>query len=216
MADQSSGYPPDGAESPSPLRCFLGFELAPESRAWLEGRVEALRAGLEEVWGWSPRVIRPDNWHATLLFFHGLDEWERGRVWEQVRGWAAQGTWAGLKFNWKGWALWPSPRRANLLCLEAAAHQGAGGWPIQQALGEEPFRKGITRHLGTYVPHITLMRFHRRGHRVTTGMWEDARNKLPLLEPVELEMLRFDRVSFFLSTLSAHVPVYPREYTAAL
>ena len=100
------------------LRCFLGFELTGDSRAYLSGLLAPLHEKLKGKLGWQVRLLPARNWHATLLFFQSLTAGERARVWRAVEADALAGTWADLRFAWSGLALWPSPRRPNLICLE--------------------------------------------------------------------------------------------------
>jgi 2'-5' RNA ligase len=196
-------------------RCFLGFELTEGSRAYLRARLEPLHRELARERHWPVRLVPPDNWHATLLFFPGLTESEREEVWTAVQAAAGSGAWNGLAFPWQGLALWPSPRRPALVCLEAPLHEPARGWPLLERLGEPPFAKGEVEHLRDYRPHLTLMRFRRgRGARLPRPRdWEAVR---PLLPALEAEEIRFDRVSFFLSTVTPERPIYPRERSAPL
>ena len=196
-------------------RCFLGFELTETSRGYLCERLLPLRRTLAEDHGWPVRLVPPDNWHATLLFFPRLEEAERDAVWAAVAEGVAAGAWGALEFAWRGLALWPSPRRPGLLCVEAERYEGAARWPLAALAQQEPFRQGDTAHLLSYVPHITVMRLRAgRGARLPRPRdWEAVQ---PLLPAIEAAALRFDRVSFFLSTVTAERPVYPRERTLTL
>ncbi|HKI97493.1 MAG TPA: hypothetical protein VKB51_03355 [bacterium] len=196
-------------------RCFLGFELTDDSRAYLRARLVPLHRTLSDGQHWPLRLVPPDNWHATLLFFEDLEETERTAVWAAVEGWLAEGAWRVLDFAWQGLALWPSPRRPALLCMEAARYEGAADWPLVGRVDQPPFHKGDTRHLLDYIPHITVARFRRgRGGRLPRPSdWEAVQPLLPVIEP---EALRFDRLSFFLSTISPENPIYPREHTLLL
>ena len=198
-------------------RCFLGFELTDEGRAHLEERVPPFHARLAKAEGWDVRLVLPENWHATLLFFQDLSGGERELVWAAVEEAVGGGAWIAMGFPWQGLALWPNPRRPNLICLEAPAHPPARDWPIQKLLGNAPFDKGEVHHLQSYRPHITLMRFRRgregRSPRAIAREWAALGAEIPSIDP---ECIRFDRISFFLSTLSRQQPVYPRERTLAL
>jgi 2'-5' RNA ligase len=196
-------------------RCFLGFELRDDSRAYLRERLLPLHRELAETRGWPLRLVPPENWHATLLFFAALDAPERAEVWRAVEADAAAGAWGALDFAWRGLAPWPGPRRPGLLCVEAGPHAAAAAWPLTARLDQPPFAKGDTQHLRSYVPHITVMRFRKgRGQRLPRPAdWDAVQPLLPALDPAAL---RFDRISFFLSTVSPQQPIYPRERTLAL
>lgn len=196
-------------------RCFLGFELTDASRAYLRERLEPLQRRLAGEAYWPVRGVPADNWHATLLFFPELSAEERAEVWAAVERDAAAGSWRGLGFAWQGLALWPSPRRPGLVCLEAAPYPEAARWPLAGRLDQPPFAKGDTRHLSSYVPHITVMRFRRgRGGKLPRPRdWAAVQDWLPEFDP---EQVRFDRLSFFMSTVSPEQPIYPRERTLAL
>lgn len=196
-------------------RCFLGFELTEESRGYLRERLLPLHRALSVERRWPLRLVPPDNWHATLLFFNALEADERDAVWAQVERWTREGRWGPLHFAWQRLALWPAPRRPALLCLEAEPYAAARDWPLAAELDAPPFNKGDTRHLLDYVPHLTLMRFRksREARLPRPRDWEAVQPLLPSIEP---DAVRFDRVSFFLSTVSPQQPIYPREHTVAL
>ncbi len=201
-------------------RCFVAFEFEAGSLAYLREWVEPVHRMLAEEEGWPVRLVRPENWHVTLLFFDGLEAGQRAEVWEEVAAAARSGAWAELAFDWRGLAIWPNPRRPSLICLEAArlsepvAETGAGTaeWPLP--IDREPFSLGKTGNTLAFRPHATLMRF--RGRRQRSGLareWRALRERLPAIEPGRI---RFDRVSFLLSTLTQEAPIYPREFTAPL
>jgi 2'-5' RNA ligase len=196
-------------------RCFVGFELSEDSRDWLRERLLPLHRALADERGWPLRLVPPENWHATLLFFPELDEAERAAVWGAVEGSVADGAWRGLAFDWQRVAIWPGPRRPSLLCVEAAPYAGAAAWPLAARLEEPPFAKGETEHLRRYVPHITVMRF-RKGRDKRLPRPRDWQAAQALLPAIDAAALRFDRVSFFLSTVSPQQPIYPRERTLPL
>ena len=198
-------------------RCFVGFELTEESRGYLHERVAALHTVLQDHGRWPLRMVRPENWHATLLFFNDLTGDERAEVWEAVEAGARNGAWRNLAFAWSGLTLWPNPRRPSLICLEAEPYAAAADWPVAPLLEREPFSKADVRHFSPYRPHVTAIRFDPRWRRRLKEVWDDAvvqaGAKLPPFDP---GAIGFDRVSFFLSTLSAAQPVYPRERTVPL
>ncbi len=196
-----------------PQRCFLGFELTGDSRAYLAGLVAPLHEKLKGKYGWPVRLLPDRNWHASLLFFQRLTAGERAQVWREVEADALAGIWADLRFDWSGLALWPSPRRPNLICLESPDYTPALQWPLAGRLTETPFSKGETDHLLRYRPHITVMRFRRGGWKPNAGQWSEIQQEIP---PIDPHWVRFDHVSLFLSTLSSGNPIYPREYTASL
>lgn len=192
-------------------RCFLGFELAPAGLAYLKEKILPLEELLSGETGWDIRLVRPENWHATLLFFPGLDGPEREAVWARVVRAAGEGAWRDLAFDWRGVALWPTPRRPSLLCLEAESYPEAARWPLP--LTEAPFTKGKLENLHTFRPHVTVMRFRRGRQRNLGREWRDLKERLPSISP---EKIKLERVSLFLSTLSSNQPIYPREYSVSL
>jgi len=196
-------------------RCFLGFELTEASRAYLRERLEPLQRTLAGAHGWPIRLVPPDNWHATLLFFPRLEPALREPVWQAVQAAVAAGAWRRLDFAWRGLALWPSPRRPALLCVEAARYEAAAQWPLAARLDEAPFNLADTQHLRSYVPHLTVMRF-RKGPGLRLPKPRDWEALQPVLPAIDGAALRFDRVSFFLSTVTPERPIYPRERTLAL
>lgn len=196
-------------------RCFLGWELSAESRAYLRERLVPLHRRLADERGWPVRLVPPDNWHATLLFFNDLSAEERETVWAVVAAGVEAGAWGPLRFAWRGLALWPSPRRPGLVCVEAERYPESVRWPLVPRLGDAPFSKGDGGHLLDYVPHITVMRF-RRGRSARLPRPRDWEAVQPLLPSFDADAIRFDRVSFFLSTVSPAEPIYPRERTLAL
>ena len=215
------------------LRCFLGFELTEGCRNALRQWLEPLHRKLAGEYDWPVRLIHPDNWHATLLFFGGLTGKERETIWSKVEEQAREGQWGeeqglegqeyegqeyeglgqGLSFDWQRVSLWPSSRRPNLVCLEARRYDAAADWPLTHLLDTEPFSKGETGHLMRYRPHITVMRFRKGKKRSFAREWRAIEEELPKLDA---RSVRFDRLSFFLSTLSQEQPVYPREHTIGL
>lgn len=197
-------------------RCFLAFEFAPETLAYLTDQIDAAHRLLSEDHGWPLRLIRPENWHVTLLFFEGLEQQERKALWEQVAHGVEEGLkdglWRAPDFAWQGLALWPSPRRPSLLCLEAGIFPAGAAFPL--GTESEPCAKGNVEHYLTYRPHATVMRFRGRGGRRSLGReWRELRESLPALDGGKI---RCDRVSMFLSTLSGDQPLYPREFTLPL
>ncbi len=124
---------------------------------------------------------------------------------------AQSGVWGELAFGWEGLSVWPSPRRPSLICLEAGLFPGTSAWPLP--LDREPFSLAKIENYLTFRPHATVMRFHRRWRKSVGQDWGALRERLPTFEP---ERIRFDRVSFLLSTLTPEQPVYPREFTAHL
>lgn len=192
-------------------RCFLAFEFDDASRAYLAERIVPFHERLAGREGWPVRLVRPENWHVTLLFFNGLEAAERETVWAEVERAAAAGTWRELAFAWLGLAVWPTTRRPNLICLEAELYPGVEEWPLPVA--EEPFSKGELRQYRAYRPHATVMRFKRGGRRPVTREWAALNREAPAFDPARI---RFDRVAFLLSTLTAEQPIYPRERSLLL
>ena len=196
-------------------RCFLGFELSEDSRAYLRGVLQPLHLMLSGAAGWPVRLVPPDNWHATLLFFKELDPAERGTVWAEVERCVASGVWRGLAFQWSGLGVWPSLRRPGLICLEAPEYSPATEWPISRLLSRHPFSKGDGHHLLSYRPHITVMRF-RRGRGTESPRQSEMEARLAEFPPIDPARVRLEAVSFFLSTVSRENPIYPRERTVPL
>lgn len=195
------------------MRCFIGFELVDTCLERLRQRVEPFSRLLEKDLGWQVRMVPPQNWHMTGLFFQDLTEPERLQVWEEVRRNVGSGAWSALEFPWRGMALWPTPRKPNLVALEAPATDAAQRWPLATRLAEPPFNKGDTAHLTEFRPHITLIRFRGATVRPYGKEWARLSDQIPQVPP---SAIRFDRVSLFLSDVSPQKPVYTREYTARL
>jgi 2'-5' RNA ligase len=186
----------------------------------LTDQIETAHRLLSEDHGWPLRLIRPENWHVTLLFFEGLEQQERNAVWEEVargvedgmKDTGKDGPWRAPDFTWQGLALWPSPRRPSLLCLEAEPFPAGAAYALRTA--SAPCAKGNVEHYLAYRPHATVMRFRGRGGRRSLGReWRELRESLPEFDSGKI---RCDRVSMFLSTLSGDQPVYPREFTLPL
>ena len=194
-------------------RCFVGFELAPRSLEWLREATGQIHQQVAATTGWKLNPVLPENWHMTLIFFPGITKEERRQVWQAVSAWTSAGAWEKLDIQWEGWSLWPSPRRANLLCLEGAVYAPAARWPLQDCLEIPPFNSARTEHLARFRPHITLARFRRGGRPSSQEAWGRLQPQLPVLPASPLE---FDRISLFISQLSAARPVYPREESMAL
>ncbi len=201
------------------LRCFVGFELAAESRAYLRERVTALHGELgrrlagPQATAQPLRMVPPDNWHGTLLFFPTLGRAARDVVWQAVARGVSAGAWRDLRFAWQGLAVWPNPRRPGLICAEAKPYAPAAHWPVLDALDQAPFNLADTHHAGRYVPHITMLRFRRGRHVGLATAWAALPAALLTLDAARI---RYDRISFFLSTVSAQAPIYPRERTLPL
>lgn len=207
-----------------PTRCFLGFELTESSRRYLEELLTPWQGMLEAEAGWPVRLVPPENWHTTLLFFKGLEPDQRDAVWAEVARSVASGVWRGLRFDWSGLAVWPSHRRPGLICLEAPLHASAADWPLTGRLAQHPFSQGDGHHLLAYRPHITVMRFRRGGAAGSTPPGRSLRlpsppeiaermAALPVIDPARVTLAA---VSFFLSTVSPERPIYPREHTLSL
>ena len=193
------------------IRCFLGFEFSPDTLAYLRKKIEPVERLLAEEQGWDIRLVRPENWHVTLLFFPGLKEAERGSVWAEVEMAARDGVWRDLEFQWQGLAVWPSPRRPGLICLEAGLYPGSVSWPLP--IDREPFSKGKRGNYLKFRPHSTVMRFPRRWRGSVGREWKGLQERLPSFAS---EKIKLERVSLFLSTLTSEEPVYPRERTIKL
>jgi 2'-5' RNA ligase len=191
-------------------RCFVGLELDDGSRAYLDSVVRPVHRALQSRGRWPMRLVRPENWHLTLLFFPDLDEDGRAAVWETIERGASAGAWRDAAFDWRGLALWPSERRPSLIALEAAPYAPAERWPFVPLLGREPFSRADTRHVTPFRPHITVIRFDPRWRKALPEAWAHALRDAPAFDPARI---RFDRVSFLLSTLGPEQPVYPRERT---
>jgi 2'-5' RNA ligase len=168
---------------------------------------------LNKELGWQVRLVNPKNWHLTALFFDDLDEVERAEVWAEVLRNVGAGAWSGLLFPWTGLALWPTPRRPNLICLEAPVYPEAAQWPLAERIAAPPFSKADTAHFAEYRPHITLMRFRGPTTRPYAKEWQAIQREIPLIPPTAI---RFDSVSMILSDVKPDRPVYTREYTATL
>lgn len=190
-------------------RCFLGFELTEDSRRYLYDRVAPLHDALRRKGRWPVRLVPPENWHATLLFFDDLDAAERDEVWQVVADGAARGDWQHLRFAWRRLALWPSLQRPSLVALEADACEAARDWPVAPHLDREPFAKADTRHYLPFIPHVTVIRFDRRWRRVLPRVWSEL-EEVPQIDPAAI---RVHAISFLLSPPN---PVYRRERTVAL
>jgi 2'-5' RNA ligase len=159
------------------------------------------------------RLVWPENWHLTVLFFPDLNEEERAEAWTFLEPMAGKGGWGDLAFNWQGLSLWPAPRRPSLIALEAEPYLPAQTWPIAPLLTREPFSKGETRHFSPFRPHITVMRFDPRWRKTIAEDWAQVTRNLGPLDPARL---RFMELSFVLSVLTPEEPVYVRERRVGL
>ena len=188
-------------------RCFLGFEFTPSTLDYLRERILPFHYRLVDELNWPLRLVRPENWHVTILFFEGLDTPERNKVRERMEALVSGNPLEGTAFGWKGFSLWPSPRKPSLICLEATQTTASLKWGLP--ISEPPFSKGHIHHFLEYRPHATLMRFKGKG-RAMGKDWEALKKEMPVIQP---EQIRVDRISLFLSTLTREKPVYPREFT---
>jgi 2'-5' RNA ligase len=195
------------------MRCFIGFELDEDCRERLRIHIEPFANKLQKELGWPIRMVPPQNWHQTCLFFPDLSDGERATVWQEVLRNVEAGVWSDLLFPWEGLTLWPSPRKPSLVCLAAAPVQDQEGWPLFQRLSEEPFSKGDVEHLKVYRPHITLIRFRGGASRPYWREWQAQGSRIPQIPPTAI---RYNRISMILSDVSPQKPIYPREYTAKL
>ncbi|MDH4121455.1 MAG: hypothetical protein OEV94_07115 [Deltaproteobacteria bacterium] len=206
------------------MRCFVAFELTDSAREEIFSRMDRLRQVAEEVLGadgihreWRP--VRRENGHVTLLFFPGLTAPQRHAVWKQVEESVRQGVWRGLTFSWRGFSLWPSARRPNLICLEADPYPLEERWPLTQWVSQPPFcgPDGLpladVRHLNPFRPHITLVRFRGQGGRNVAAVWPEWMARIPPLDPVRIAV---DRVAMMLSDLTPDKPAYTREYSMSM
>jgi len=189
-------------------RCFVAFELDEPSRAYLAGYVVPVHAALKTRQRWPMRLVRPENWHLTVLFFEELSAAEREEVWKFIEPTATRGGWGELAFDWRGLALWPNPRRPSLVALEAEPYALAQSWPIAPLLNRPPFSQGETRHFSPFRPHITVMRFDPRWRKTIAEDWAAVTQDL---EPIDSSRLRFVELSLVLSTLTPEESVYVRE-----
>lgn len=195
------------------MRCFVGLELVDTCLERLRQRVEPFCGLLNRDAGWQVSLVHPKNWHMTVLYFPDLDAAERGEVWTEVERNVGSGAWSALAFPWTGLALWPTPRRPNLICLEAPVYPEAALWPLAERLSALPFSKADTTRFAEYRPHITLIRFRGPGSRPYAREWQALHKEIPQVPPTAI---RFDRVSLILSDVRPEKPVYTREYTAWL
>ena len=195
------------------MRCFVGFELVDTCAERMRQRVEPFCAQLNKEFGWQVRMVHPKNWHMTALFFQDLNDAERAEVWTEVQRNIASGAWRDLVFPWTGLALWPTPRRPNLICLEAPVYLEAAQWPLSERIGSPPLSKADTAHFAEYRPHITLIRFRGPTSRPYGKEWQAMQREIPLIPPTAI---RFDRVSLILGDVTPQKPIYTREYTALL
>jgi 2'-5' RNA ligase len=195
------------------MRCFIGFELVDTCLERMRQRVEPFCMQLNKELGWRLRLVHPDNWHMTCLFFADLDGAERELVWQEVLRNVTSGVWSDLMVPWRAIELWPEARRPTMIALAAPPFAGAAQWPISARLGDAPLNKGEVAHLQTYRPHITMMRFRGPTRIPYEKEWSRITKHIPIIPPTAV---RFDRVSLFLSDVSPTKPVYTREYTANL
>ncbi|MBI3991998.1 MAG: hypothetical protein HY342_01885 [Candidatus Lambdaproteobacteria bacterium] len=194
-------------------RCFVAFELAEESRAYVQERLAPLQTLLARELPLRLRPVPAANWHATLLFFPGLEDDERAALWEAVAADVAAGAWRGIGFDWQGFALWPTPRRPGMLCLVGADYPAARDWPLYGRLEQQPFAQADLRHVGRFVPHITLMRAAERRAVDAREAWTALAPRVPPLDP---RAVRVERISLFLSVVSRERPIYPRVHSLPL
>ena len=191
-------------------RCFIGLELSENSRKKLKRVVRPLYKKLSQGEGFPLRLVVAENWHMTLLFFRRLEAQDRALVWSKVAQSVGEGGWKHRDFIWNGLAVWPSPRKAGLICLEAENYPGAKNWPLAGWLETSPFNKGDTSHFSPFRPHVTLIRVKRGKERPKPYQWREAREDFPPVDPISI---KFDRISLFISSLSKENPIYPREHT---
>ena len=196
----------------SRTRCFVAFELTEESRAYVQARLAQVEGLLTSELPLRLRPVPAVNWHATVLFFPGLEDHERAALWASVAADVAAGVWHGIGFNWRGFELWPTPQRPNLLCLVGADYPAARDWPLYGRLEQVPFAKADLRHMERYL-HVTLMRAAERRRVDARAAWQALAPRLPAFDP---RAVRVDRISLFLSVVSREHPVYPRAYTLPL
>ncbi|MCH8841986.1 MAG: hypothetical protein IID61_03315 [SAR324 cluster bacterium] len=194
-------------------RCFVAFELAAASRQYLQERVVPVHDALRVKRRWPIRLVRPENWHATLLFFNDLSTQERDTVWQTVAMGARDGAWRGLAFDWRGLEPWPNRRRPSMISLVGEDHPQARSWPVAGLLQREPFSKADVRHYEPFRPHVTVMRFDVRWRKTLAADWAEVSETLA---PIDKSRIVLDRAAFFLSTLSRDQPIYPRERTISL
>jgi 2'-5' RNA ligase len=199
------------------MRCFLGFELAEDSRAYLRPLLSATHRALVAK-GWPVRLVQPDKWHATLLFFNDLGADERAAIWPEVQIAAVRGAWKDPGFHWRGLALWPRPERPSLVALESESYPALTRWGLESWLTHPVCLKGELRYLKSYRPHFTVMRLQENptnkpalGERAEE--WEQVQKQL---EPIDLQRVRIDRISFFLSDFSQPYHRYIREGTVEI
>jgi 2'-5' RNA ligase len=199
------------AIDPGVTQCFLGFELAEDTRAYLESRlIDVHRILLAK--GWPARLVKPDKWHITLLYFSDLPPAERAVLWSQVEAAAAQGAWADAGFHWRGLALWPS---SKVVVLESEKISALPRWGLESWLDNPICVKGELGPLKSYRPHVTVMRLQENtsgklAPREWATEWKDA---LQQVEPIDLQRVRVDRITFFLSDYSGRYHRYIREST---
>src|SRR5579863_110320 len=178
------------------MRCFVGFELVDTCLERLRQRIEPFCTFLNEELDWKVRMVLPKNWHMPGLLFQDLNEDERFEVWQEVKRNVGVGVWNDMLFPWTGLALWPTPRRPSMICLDAPAYPEANLWPLASKLTTLPFAKADTTHFAEYRPQITLVRFSGPVSRPYAREWATptVRKVLPLVPP---SAIRFDRVSMF-------------------
>jgi 2'-5' RNA ligase len=189
-------------------RCFVALELDESSRAYLHDYARPVHAALQPRHRWPMRLVKPENWHLTVLFFPDLSESERIQVWSALAPTVPAGAWNDPRFAWQGLSLWPTARRPSLVALEAETYLPAQTWPIAALLDQEPFSRGDSRHFSPFRPHITVMRFDPRWRRVIAEDWAEVTRDL---EPFNPARIRFVALSLVLSTLTPEQPVYERE-----
>jgi 2'-5' RNA ligase len=195
------------------VRCFIGFELVDTCLERMRLRVEPFCGVLQKEFEWPVRLVPPANWHMTGLFFQDLSKEERAQVWTEVLRNVDRGSWRNLYFPWEGLALWPTPRKPNLICLAAPVAAEAQTWPLAERLETPPFTKGDTTHFREFRPHITLMRFRGPSPHPFAQDWRRIGTRIPQIPP---STIRFDRVSLFLGDTTPQKPIYTREFTASL
>ena len=196
---------------------FLGFQPSEESLEYLTPLVTENHQLLTEA-GWPLRLVPPDKWHVTILWFKLLFRSERATLWSHAQSVLRRGAWSDPDFKWRGLSVWHNWKEPELVALAARKFPAVEVWGLEPWLTDPICKQGRIERLESYKPHITMMRFRKEQMgRPGVRNWKDEWRKLqPQLKPIDPERIRFDRLHLYLSDFSQRPHRYVHEHTANL